>query len=249
MMNKLSRTCMASLLILTTTLSGCDDDPLVHQDGPLKAAAYEQLAQDWLRWAMALPHTQSPIADPTGERCADGQTFDAWMLAGTYGGPATRECDIPAHTPLFFPLVNRWVIPGLDPTDLPEDIPGFIDWVKEYFAWQRSHTCSLTLVLDEEPLLADTEELDQELYVAVDEPFEVELNADNWATVYGKQGGLYPLSFIDGHWALLKPLPPGEHTLEFGAVMCDETGVLFETSAHYDLHVAGWFGGDGEDGD
>lgn len=254
-MNRTTRSCTALLLTLAaaTAINGCDDDPLVYQDDPDAAAAYQQLARDWLRWSQALPYTQSPIADDTGERCADGQTFDAWMLAGTFGGPTSRTCEIPADTPLFFPLVNRWIIPGLDPTDLPEDIPGFIEWVKEYFAWQRAHTCALTLVLDGQPLLGDTAEIDEELYVVVDEPFEVELNDDNWATEYGKQGGVYPLSFIDGHWALLEPLPPGDHTLEFSAVMCDGAEILFETSAEYELHVqsGGWggWGGWGDDDD
>lgn len=46
--------------------------------------------------------------------------------------------------------------------------------------------------------------------VAVLEPFDVCLNDDNGATTYGKQGGVYPYTFIDGHWALLAALDPGE---------------------------------------
>jgi hypothetical protein len=241
------KTLLSTLLVLgATAVAGCDGEALVLQDNPAAEEAYEELTRRWLVWAMAQPYTQSAINDQTGERCAVDQDHQVWMLAGTHGGPVTRSCDIPAQTPLFFPLINRWVMPGLDPSYEPADVPGFIAWVEGYFALQRSRTCSLTLTLDGEPLLADTEEIDQELYVAVQEPFEVELNDDNWATAYGKQGGLYSFVFIDGHYALLRPLPPGDHVLEFGGTTCNAAGaVLFTTSAVYELHVAG--PGEGED--
>jgi len=239
---------LSTLLVLgATAVAGCDDEALVLRENPAAEQAYEELTRRWLQWVMAQPHsTQSPIGDPTGERCANGQDDQVWMLAGTFGESVTRACDIPAQTPLFLPLINRWVIPGPSPAHAPTDVAGFLAWVEPYFAWQRAHTCSLTLSLDGEPLLADTEELDAELYVAVQEPFEIEVNADNWASAYGKQGGLYPIAVADGHYALLRPLPAGDHVLEFGGAQCDDTGaVLFETSAVYELHVAG--PGAGED--
>jgi hypothetical protein len=42
---------------------------------------------------------------------------------------------------------------------------------------------------------------------------------------------------VDGHWALLEPLAPGEHTLEFGGKICDEEATYFETFATYHLVV------------
>ena len=248
MLDLTKKTILSTLIVLgATAAAGCHDEVLVLQDNPTKQAAYEELTRRWLQWAVALPHSQSPISDETGERCALGQDDDVWMLAGTFGGPATRSCDVPAHTPLFFPLMNRWVIPGKDPSWAPADVPAFIEAVGQYFASQRTHTCELTLVLDGEPLLADAEEIDEELYVALDEPFEVEVNDDNWASASGKQGGLYQFALADGHYALLRPLPPGDHVLEFGGASCDDAGtVVWETSAVYELHVAGW-GEDEED--
>ena len=253
MIDLTKKTLLSALLVLgATAVAGCDDDPLVLQDNPAGENAYEELSKRWLEWALAQPYTQSAINDQTGAQCAVGQDDKVWMLAGTHGGPVTRSCDIPFNTPLFFPLVNRWIMPGLDPTDMPEDVPGFIAWVESYFATQRSRACELHLTLDGEPLLADLEEIDQELYVAVTEPFDVYLNDDNWATAYGKQGGTYPLTFVDGHWALLKPLPPGDHLLEFGGTTCKASGgVQFMTSAVYELHVEepGWFGDEDEEAD
>jgi hypothetical protein len=239
MIDLTKKTLLSALLVLgVTAVAGCDE-PLVFQDTPAGQKAYEELSRRWLEWALAQPYTQSAINDQTGEKCAVGQGGQVWMLAGTHGGSVTRSCDIPANTPLFFPLINRWIMPGLEPGYEPADVPGFIAWVENYFATQRSRACSLTLVLDGEPLLADMEEIDQELYVAVTEPFEVYLNDDNWATAYGKQGGVYPYTFVDGHWALLRPLPPGDHVLELGGTTCNAAGgVQFTTSAVYELHVA-----------
>lgn len=251
MLDLTKKTILSTLLALgATAVAGCNDEVLVLQENPAKEALYEELAQRWSRWAMALPYTQSPISDETGERCGMGQEDDVWMLAGTWGGPVVRSCEIPAHTPLFFPIINRWVIPGLDPSYEPADVPAFIAWVEGYFASNRAKTCQLALSLDGEPLLEDTAEIDEELYVAVEEPFEIELNDDNWATAYGKQGGTYSYSFVDGHWALLRPLPPGDHVLEFTGTTCNPDGsVLFTTSAVYELHVDGWGHGHDDDDD
>jgi hypothetical protein len=243
MLDSCKKTVLSTLLVLgAPSVAGCDQDALVDQHAnPAAESAYEELTRRWLQWAMALPHSQSPIADETGERCAMGQGGPVWMLAGTFGGSATRACEIPAETPLFFPLINRWVIPGRSPDQAPspEALPSFLAWVEQYFAWHRAHTCSLTLTLDGEPLLADLAELDEALYVAVHEPFAVDVNADNWATSFGKEGGLYPVANADGHYALLRPLPPGDHVLEFGGESCDDAGVvMFATSVVYQLHVA-----------
>ncbi len=249
MLDLTKKTILSTLLVLgAVAVAGCDDEPLILQDNPAKEMAYQELSVRWLEWALAQPYTQSAINDQTGERCDVDQGELVWMLAGTHAGPVSRSCDIPAHTPLFFPLINRWIIPGLEPTYEPDDVPGFIEWVEGYFATKRDQTCSLTLILDGEPLLADTEELDEELYVAVAEPFDIFLNDDNWATQYGKLGGVYQYGFTDGHFALLRPLPPGDHVLEFGGATCNDAGeVTWETSAVYELHVAGHGGGHGDE--
>ncbi|KNB54224.1 hypothetical protein AC230_03610 [Streptomyces caatingaensis] len=44
--------------------------------------------------------------DPDGRLCVRGQASDVWFLAGTHGGPARRQCTLPAGTPIAFPLVN-----------------------------------------------------------------------------------------------------------------------------------------------
>jgi hypothetical protein len=221
---------------VSQALGGCghDLDPLIPHGTPQGQKTYDKHAEGWLKWAMKLPWSTGPINDPTGEQCDLGQSGSVWYLAGTSGGPVTRSCDIPKNKALYFPLINQWMIPPAERVDAPEEMAEFIAFAEHYFPAKRDATCSLTLRLDGEDLRADTAELDEELWLAIYEPFKVKVNADNYA---GRPGGKLPAALIAGHYAMLRPLAPGDHTLEFGGVQCEDGEVVFETSAVYYLHV------------
>jgi hypothetical protein len=214
-------------------------NPLVLQDTPSHQQAYEDLTQEWLEWAMALPWSAGPVTDPTGDRCDLGQSNQprsTWFLAGTTGGSVTRDCDVPVTRSLFFPLINLWSTPRPDLVDTPAKLQSFIDFFTWYFPYTRDNTCHLTLRLDGEDLLPDQSTLDEELWVQILDPFPVVLDADNYT---GGAGGPRPAALVAGHYALLGPLKPGDHTLELGGARCDPDTqeVYFETSAVYHLHV------------
>jgi hypothetical protein len=227
---------VAGALALLAVTTGCDD-PVVSQDSKIGRKAYEEHAGEWLDWALGQPQsTASPIADETGEFCDDGQSGPVWYLAGTFGGPVERSCTIPEHRYLYFPLVNRWIInpPGYDFWESEEQ---YLEFAEEWFTDHRARTCALTLRLDGEDLLGDDlEELDEALYVDVLDPVIVDINPDNWATQFGFLGGPTP-TVTDGHFALLRPLEPGDHVLEFGATICDGEDIEFDTLAVYNLTV------------
>lgn len=234
--DRAARAALVTTLLLAT---GCDPGPVILQDTEPGEMAYRELSQQWVQWAMALPFSTGPITDATGASCDLDQSGKVWFLAGTTGGPAERSCTIPRNKALFFPLINRWIVPPDDTADTPEEMAEYLGWAEPYFDEYRLYTCELTLRLDGEDMLGDTEVLDEELYVKILDPFEIELNDDNWATQYGKPGGTYSYVLMDGHYALLPPLEPGDHVLEFGGTICDETQVYFETFATYELHVEG----------
>lgn len=223
------------VLALCAMATGCDD-PVVSQDSNAGAKAYKKHAEGWLAWALGQPHsTASPILDETGEFCDEGQSGKVWYLAGTFGGPVERTCTIPKRKHLYFPLVNRWVInPEFEFWPTEEE---YLAFAEEWFSVHRAHTCGLTLRLDGEDLLGnDLEDLDEELYVKQLDIFETDINPDNWATQFGFLGGPTP-TVTDGHWALLRPLEPGEHVLEFGGEVCEGEVSGFTTSAVYNLVV------------
>ena len=231
-----------ALLVVSAGLGGCDENPLIHQDNAVTRKAYENLAIAWSHWALENPWSAGPLLDTDGSKCAMGQSGPVWYLAGTPGDPVAveRECTIPHGKKLFFPLINRWVAPPPEVIiegDPENDLQAWIDWVTGYFADSRAATCELTLRIDGQDLLPDLDAMDDELYVEILDPFDIELGDDNFATESG--GGPGPrVTWVDGNFALLRPLPPGDYTLELGGRMCDEDdGTLFETSATYTLHI------------
>lgn len=215
---------------------GLATGPIVLQDSEAGATIHELLARRWLEWAMGLPFSTGPVTDTTGEQCGLGQSGAVWMLAGTTGGSVTRSCTIPEHKAIYLPLVNHWMIPPAQYVDAPEELADFLAFAEYYFPAVRDATCSLTLRLDGEDLFASTEEMDAALWADVYDPFKITLDDDNY---FGpsRPGGTQPAALTAGHYALLTPLSPGEHTLELGGALCDGDEVFFETSAVYHLHV------------
>ncbi len=198
----------------------------------------KQLARQWMRWGMEQPYTTGPIADMTGDACAMGQEGPVWFLAGTYGGAVTRHCTIPAGKKLYFPLVNRWAV--FPPSYYP-NMQSIHDITPEVVAWFDNaliNTCSLTLRVDGQDVLAGGfDQMFDDLYVRAAEPFKVDVNPiDSFLTPWGIPGGeMYSVG--DGHYAHLNALPPGDHVLELGGTICDGNAVVFDTSATYYLHI------------
>jgi hypothetical protein len=222
-------------------VTGCDeDDILVVQNTRPIARIYEEQARGWNQWALGEPHTTgSPIADPTGERCDVSQEDGVWYLAGTFGGPVERTCSIPADQYLYFPLVNRFCIEPDATIDDEKAMAALVEFGVGYFAANRAATCELTLRLDGDDLLSPKlGVLDHALYTDVLKPFETDIDPDNWATQFGFDGGPTPM-ITDGHYALLNPLLPGDHVLEFGGTLCNGDDIDFETFATYHLTVEG----------
>jgi hypothetical protein len=225
------------LLTMITMLGACDRDPLVHQDDAATRKLYEKKAKAWTRWALEQPWSNGPINDTDGSACASEQQGNTWFLAGTAGGAVERECTIPAGKAMFFPLVNYWLSPSAATYEMyPEQ--EWVDYAIELFTEQRAATCALTLRIDGEDLLPDLETMDEELYVEILEPFTVELGADSWSSPYGGLPGPRE-TFINGHWALIEPLPPGDYTLELGGELCYPDDEGFSTAVTYTLHVEG----------
>src|SRR5262249_20025839 len=65
------------------------------------------LAGRWWQWALEVPTSESPVADPTGQFGAANQPHgNVWFLAGNNGGSTVRTLTIPSGKSLFFPIVN-----------------------------------------------------------------------------------------------------------------------------------------------
>jgi len=196
-----------------------------------QASKSKKLAKAWIRWVFAMPASTGPIGDTTGASCGMGQDGPVWFLAGSSGGPVTRDCTIPHGKKLFFPLVNaNW--PMFDGEAEDEELVAeriaFFDSVHE-------KTCALTLRIDGEDVFeGGLEEMVEELWVESYNPFELLIDGE-WV---GAPTGLYDM-MGGGYYARIKPLSPGDHVLELGGRLCEGEETWFETSVTYNLHIGG----------
>ena len=192
---------------------------------PVRAAAYggsyDEWSARWWRWALSIPERGHPIADGTGARCGVKQKGNVWFLAGTFGGPATRTCTIPAGKAFFFPIINIVFLDrdgvGVKPQRLLAPAQAAMDGIT-----------SLELSVDGKAI----RKLGR--YRADSSGFRVTVVDGNFLR---QSGGRY-IGATDGYWVLLSPLAPGKHTIHFrGVTETNNAGAIFETEVTYRLTV------------
>lgn len=185
--------------------------------GLTSGAEYGEWSARWWQWALSIPWGKNPVADTTGEHCAEGQVGNVWFLAGSFGSdPVERTCTVPKGKPLFFPLINVAVsdpFPNETILDLRMQALPFID-----------PTTSLSVTIDK--LTLGTAILSK---FRVQSPvFQVVIpqGAVQCIFVPGPPdpacflfpAGPHPTVVSDGYWLFLSPLPVGTHTIKIKAV-------------------------------
>ena len=181
--------------------------------------SYGEWGAAWWTWGLGIPGDQNPILDPDGSFCDSGQEGPVWFLAGTFGGDAVRTCTVPKGKALFFPIIN-WVYWA------PEDLEFVQDVLAPHFGWDLTglteeeilrlgvnwnvdHTTILSLTID------GVEVNDPWQYRAESPAFSVIL-AD-FVADWGYEPGLREPNVADGYWFMIRPLTPGEHTIQFNS--------------------------------
>ena len=168
----------------------------------------------WWKWALETPTSLNPLIDTTGANCAVGQTGHVWFLAGTLdtGDPVVRTCTIQTGTSLFFPAVNAFCVAEGD---------GSLEAQRACAAAFLAEVTSIEVEIDGVSVNA------LQSYRAQSPAFDLTLPSDN---IFGAPAGLYAPTAADGFYLIVRPLPPGEHTIhiraEFGADAIDVTYLL-----------------------
>ena len=90
--------------------------------------SYGQWAAAFWQWVLSVPDNKypaqsgnqrvNPLKDTTGAQCSAHQIGDVWFLAGSWVGPVTRSCTIPAGKALYVPLIDNVYVGFL--SDPPE---------------------------------------------------------------------------------------------------------------------------------
>jgi len=191
------------------------EDRWVPADGLVADVAQGQWSSRWWQWAASF-EGKAPYQDRDGSRCAMHQDGPVWFLAGTDGSfDAVRSCTIPADRHLFVPLIN-WTIgdnqdAGVAPLSCAEK--------QGRAATFADHVYTGLVLLDGRPIGEFTR-----MRAASATCFSPRPNGPTVAT--------------DGYWLMLKPLPPGQHTLAIAAAYRDGPRQSMQ-NIQYTLEVQG----------
>jgi hypothetical protein len=224
--------CMA--LGLLTLMKEATAQSVVPPQGEAFPQTYGEWAGRWAQYVYGLPAGQSPLEDATGEQCQLGQSGPVFFLVGvgtsTPPGPLTRsKCKVPAGTGLFFPIVDIFCAVPDDGVDRQTVID----------------TCT-TEGIDKADLKSLALEIDKKSVQNLSKyratqffPFT---GAVPGSAVNSCTGTPFPHcyesfrndAYVDGYWAMLRPLSIGQHTIHFHAAIPDFSFVLDVT---YNLTV------------
>jgi hypothetical protein len=165
---------------------------------------YAEHSQNFWKWLLPQPANNSPMEDPTGEKCLNGQgnsTSPIFYLSHNSGGRSERTCEVPAGKGLLIPVME------VELSD--KDIPGAsVEELKSGAKKDQDSVNSLYLKID------DKEYTYQDLlkYRTATDAFQV-VFPDNG--IYGVIKGGPATAVSDGFYILTEPITEGNHTIHF----------------------------------
>jgi hypothetical protein len=211
---------LMTLVMLTPAWAGDDknhgDKIVVVAPGQsLFGKSYNELTGEWSNWLQEEPPDSNPAFDPDGGFCDLNQKGKIWFLAGTFFGDIpNRICEVPAGKGIFFPIFAFVSFApdflGEPPCqDLVEEVDQIRCDVNDDIA--IAPFVGLEVTLDGEPVP------DLFAYRVQSQPGGFTFRSGPLFEAFGiEQGDRFP-AVADGYWILLKPLSPGEHTVNFSA--------------------------------
>ena len=188
---------------------------------------YSEWSGEWWQWVFSIPASENPLLDGTGEKCVTAQRGPVWFLAGVtkITEANTHHCSVPEGTALFLPIstvarANLGGAPARTETELrnlaKSDIDGVTDLLIEVDGVPIRH---LQLLRFTSPVFSFTLPQNNVLQAT-----------GNTAAVPGTN---FP-AVAEGFYAMLKPLPGGEHTIAIRGKIPD---VTFKLDFTYHLSI------------
>lgn len=173
----------------------------------------------WWQWALSVPADRNPVADPTGEFSAVGQSGPVWFLAGSFGDSVERTCTIPAGKAIFMPVFNTVFGAGVGDCTPPDCD---VDQLRANAAAAMETATLLEAFIDGLPVRNLRRHR-----AASPEPFSVTLPE---GAVFGLPSGTFYPHVTDGYWLMLPPLSLGQHEIRLRAV--SSLGLDFQVVYH-----------------
>jgi hypothetical protein len=175
---------------------------------------YSAHIENFWKWILSIPAKDNPINDPTGEKCATGQSntnSSLFYLAFNNGGISERTCKVPAGKGLFIPVMQ---------VELTEkDVPGAtIEELKLSAKTDQDSVNSLYLKIGDKEYNFE----DLRKYRTDTDGFEVDY-ADNG--IFGIVEGGPTTGVADGYYIMTDPLQRGNYTVHYkSSLSCLEPG-------------------------
>lgn len=200
--------------------------------------SYSELASKWTNWLIAEPIATNPAFDPDGRFCDRNQEGKVWFLASTFGGVVDRTCEVPAGKAIFLSLG------GVFASFAPE-FPAAGDPCLQRATDVEKVRCDVNDDVPVAPGISFEVTLDgvpvTDLFAfrAQSQPggFTLRVPDPSFLTDLGFAAGDRFPAVADGYFLFLKPLRPGEHTLNVRMINPDQS----EAGVNYTLII--------EDGD
>jgi hypothetical protein len=178
--------------------------------------SYGAWSSAWWQYVLLQPASSNPLVDPTGALCGVGQSGPVFFLVGTAGsGAAIRdECTVPAGKALFFPLLNAFDVhvPG-DGLDTPQQVWDDLRITLGFGPFSELHASIDGIPVRSLDPAGTPYRACAGPVAGCAPPFSLTLPSDNF---FGVPAGTYAPAVADGFYLLLRPLPPGSHTIMFG---------------------------------
>lgn len=162
----------------------------------------------WWQWTISIPKDVNPGGDTSGKDCGLKQSGPVWFLAGTFGGPSTRTCTIPAGKAIMLSLINAECDFRAKPNLKDE---------QQLLACAKSENEGIT-GLDATVDGVKTPGLQAYRVQSPLFNFTYPANNLNGAPPGPTQG------VSDGYWVILKPLAVGNHTIHTAGSVVNYAG-------------------------
>jgi hypothetical protein len=205
---------------------------------------YEQWAETWFQWALAIPNAENPIQEGP---CEGNQMGDVFFLAGNAGGESTRACAIPAGKAIFFPIINavsRTCPEYVDPNVTCETLTSESALHDSSSLLADGLEITTTLEIDGNAITdlddrhAHTATFDDPTQNQADDAFGSICSGPIRDNPCNVPVGSTRIAAGDGYWAMLKPLPAGEHKVRFTGKVLVSSQEAFALDVTYNLTVA-----------
>ena len=185
--------CLYSLCIATAY---AQVNFVVPPDEKVEGLSQAEWSRAWWQWAGSFNQRKSPLTDKTGALCGQKQAGPVWFLAGAYGTERTvKACTLPRGKYVFLPLINYVAKPSAGK-------PAGCDAMTSEAARVTEEVSSLAFDADafKIPDLASYRQ-------ATPECFDMGALAKPKVRIYPSAG--------NGYYVMLRPMPPGTHTLNY----------------------------------